>query len=189
MKDIMRKRILIKGKVHEVGYRPFLLSLAESLEIARFFAENVLIDGGQAVEVLVEDSEEKVNAFIEAIKVKRPEGAEVVSIEVGDYEGSVMKTESYYRYLTAMQLAKIATYGGMMIEKMDIMLAKQDEMLRKQDETMRTIREESERTREEIGGKIDLLRSDLKNYIELNLKSIREEIAEIKSVLRKAGIM
>ncbi|GEM_PF-3732245 len=39
-----RKRLLIKGqKVHDVGYRPFLLGLAESLETERFFADNIFI--------------------------------------------------------------------------------------------------------------------------------------------------
>ena len=30
-----------------------------------------------------------------------------------------LTAESYYGYLTAMQLAKIATYGGKMLEKQD----------------------------------------------------------------------
>ena len=178
----MKKRILIMGKVHDVGYRPFLLGLAESLEIERFFADNVFVDGKQAVEILVDGEEDKVNAFIEALKRKKPENAEIEKIEVEDYDREVMKTESYYRYLTAMQLSKIATYGGRMLEK-------QDTMLEKQDETIKVIKEESKKTREEIGGKIDLLRSDLKEYIESNLKNIRQEISEIKQVLRKAGIM
>ncbi|MBO8183474.1 MAG: acylphosphatase [Archaeoglobus sp.] len=199
----MKKRILITGKVHDIGYRPFLLGLAESLEIDRFFADNRFIDGEQAVEVLVDDKEDKVNSFINLVKTKTPENAVIENIKIEDYKGSVMKTESYYRYLTAMQLAKIATYGGkmlerqdsmlekqdLMLEKQDSMLGKMDSMLEKQDETIKVIKEESEKTREEIGGKIDLLRSDLKDYIESNLKSIRQEISEIKQVLRKAGIM
>ncbi len=95
-----------------------------------------------------------------------------------------------------MQLAKIATYGGRMLEKQDSMLEKQDEMLKKQDETIKeirevkeTVKEESERTRKELGEKIDLLRTDLREYMESNLKRIYEEIAEIKNALRKAGIM
>jgi phage-related protein len=62
-------------------------------------------------------------------------------------------------------------------------------MLEKQDSTIKAIREESEKTRAELGGKIDLLRSDLKEYMESNLRRIREEIAEIREALRKAGIM
>ena len=32
--------------------------------------------------------------------------------EVEDYQGNEMKTENYYRYLSAMQLSKIANIGG-----------------------------------------------------------------------------
>lgn len=206
----MKKRILIIGNVHDVGYRPFLLGLVESLEIGRFFADNIFINGKQAVEILIDGLEDRVHTFIELVKRKTPENAVVEKTEIEDYDGSIMKTESYYRYLTAMQLAKIATYGGRMLEKQDLMIEKQDSMLEKQDsmlekqdtmlskmdlmlekqdETIKAIREESKKTREEIGGKIDLLRSDLKDYIESNLKSIRQEISEIKQVLKKAGIM
>ena len=185
----MKVRVVIKGDVHDVGYRPFLLGIAESLEIERFFADNVYVDGKQAVEVLVEDEDEKVKAFVELVKKKKPENAEVESIDVEEYDGYVMKTESYYRYLTAMQLAKIATYGG--------------KMLQKQDETIRVIREESENIRKELGAKIDsvgkkveaigekvdLLRYDLREYMETHLKKIYAEIAEIKNALKKAGIM
>ena len=217
----MKLKIIIKGKVHDVGYRPFLLGLAESLEIERFFADNVKIGGKQAVEVLVDDADGKVNAFIDLIKRKKPENAEVEGIDVEGYDGSVMKTESYYRYLTAMQLAKIATYGGRMLEKqdlmlekqdaglskMDLMIEKQDEMLRRQDETIKvireegektrqTVREESEKTRVELKGEIKgvkeelvNLRLDLREYMESNLSKMREEIAEIREALRRAGIM
>ncbi len=206
----MKFRITIKGRVHDVGYRPFLLGLAESLEVDRFFADNIFIDGKQAVEILVDDEEDKVKAFVDLIRKKKPENAGVEEVEVEEYDGSVMKTESYYRYLTAMQLAKIATYGGKMLEKqdsalskMDEMLLKQDQMLLKQDETIKVVKEESEKTRTELGKKIDsagvkvdlvgekvdLLRSDLREYMEVHLSRIREEIAEIKEALRKAGIM
>jgi hypothetical protein len=122
------------------------------------------LDGKQAVEILLDSSEDKVSAFIDLIERKKPEAAVVESIQVEDYSGSVMEIESYYRYLTALQLEKIATYGGQMLKKqdsmlekqdemlrkMDKMLEKQDEMLRKQDETIRAIREEGRKTREKI---------------------------------------
>ncbi len=34
-----------------------------------------------------------------------------------------MSIEDYYRYLTASQLSKIATYGGKMLEKQDETIA------------------------------------------------------------------
>jgi len=69
------------------------------------------------------------------------------------------------------------------------------------------IREESEKTRVELGTKIDnlgakidsakgeiaekidLLRMDLREYIEANLKEIHSKISEIEKALKKAGIM
>ena len=52
----MKKKILITGKVHDVGYRPFLLSIAESLEIERFFADNIKINGKEGVVILLDSS-------------------------------------------------------------------------------------------------------------------------------------
>jgi len=114
----VKRRMIIKGgRVHGVGYRPLLLGIAESLEVGRFSADNLYVDGLEAVEVLVEDEGEKVKAFQEMAMKRRPEDAEVDRIDVTDYDGRVMRTESYYRYLTSMQLSKMAEYGGTMIEK------------------------------------------------------------------------
>jgi acylphosphatase len=141
----IKKKIIIKGqRVHNVGYRPFLLGVAESMEIERFFAKNIFIDEKQVVHALVDSSEEKVKSFIDIVSSEYPEKSEVENVEVEDLIGNVMKIESYYRYLTAMQLSKIATYGGKMLEKQDMLLNKQDEslkmqnsMLNKQDESLK----------------------------------------------------
>ena len=204
----MKKRILIIGNVHDVCYRPFLLGLAESLEIGRFFADNVYVGGKQAVEVLVDDEQEKVDLFISLVKAKFPENASVDEVKIADYDGNVMRIESYYRYLTAMQLAKIATYGGRMLEKqdlmlekqdsmlekqdtmlgkMDLMLEKQDMMLEKQDATISVIREESEKTRGEIrnvSSKLDRTNE----LLESRFEKLEEEIEKIKRALKRAGI-
>ena len=70
--------------------------------------------------MLIDADEDKVEAMLKAIKERRPENAMVDDVRVEDYQGHVMRTESYYRYLTAMQLAKIATYGGRMLDKQEI---------------------------------------------------------------------
>lgn len=145
---------IIGGKVHGVGYRPLLLGIAESLEVERFSAENIYIDGVEAVEVLVEDCEDKVKAFLEMAVRRRPERAIVERIHVEDYEGTVMKTESYYRYLTATQLTKIAEYGGRMIEK--------------QDETL---------------GEVKGLKGEFKEYRE-EFKNYREEFRDYREEFR-----
>ncbi len=183
----MKKRILIIGKVHNVGYRPLLLGLAESLEIKRFFADNIKINGKQAVEILIDDEKEKITAFIELIKKNKPEKAEIEEIRSNTHKRKVMKTESYYRYLTAMQLAKIVEYGGKMLEKQDQMLEKQDKMLEKQDQMLEKqdkMLEKQDETIKEIRTvrkEIKELRQDLKTYMEQRFQKIEKEIEKIKA--------
>ncbi len=116
----MRKRMVIMGgRVHCVGYRALLLVVAESLEIGRFSADNLFIDGMQAVEVLVEDESGKVNSFLDMAMKRRPEGADVDRVDVSDYDGVVMKTDAYYRYLTSILLEEIVENWAMVIEKQE----------------------------------------------------------------------
>ena len=68
--DIKKKIIIIGNRVHDVGYRPYLLGIAESMEIERFFAKNILRDEKQVVHALVDSSEEKVKAFIDIVSRK-----------------------------------------------------------------------------------------------------------------------
>jgi len=205
-----RKKLLVKGqKVHDVGYRPFLLGLVESLEIERFFADNIFIEGKQAVYALIDSSEENAKAFIEIASSKFPENSDVEKVEAEDYTGNVMKTESYYRYLTAMQLSRIATYGGNMLEKQDRMLdkqdtticilervsddtsdmkstmsrieGKQDRMLEKQDLQM----EITERGFADVKEEVHLLRDDFRELFMREVSELRGEIAEVKATLAR----
>jgi acylphosphatase len=200
----VKKRILlIGGKVHDVGYRPFLLGLAESLEINRFFADNTFVKDKQGVEILIDDEEDKIKAFIDIIGRKYPENAVFDKIEQKDYEGRVMSAESYFRYLNALQLSRIATYGGgmlekqdsmlekqdsmlekqdsmlekqdSMLEKQDSMLEKQDSMLEKQDETISAIREESGKTRETVRVESRNTREGIVDALERGFDGLKDE--------------
>ncbi len=187
-------RILITGKVHEVGYRPLLLGLAESFEIERFFADNVHVDGKQAVEILIDADEDRIELFLDLLKRKKPENAIVEDIKVEDYDGRVMGIESYYRYLTAMQLTKIATYGGRMLEKQDetireIRTVKEEVKATKEEakatrEEVKAVREEIKVTREELSSKLD----KTNELLERRFERLEEEIERIKKALIRAGI-
>ncbi len=195
----MKTKIIITGgKVHEVGYRPFLLGIAESLELERFFADNTFEDGKEAVYVLLDCSEEKITTFKEIVRSKLPENAAVNQILEEEYTGTVMKAENYYRYLSAMQLSKIITYGGRMLEKQDEtivvikgesrkMLEKQDAMLEKQDETIVVIKGESRKMLEKQDETIAVIKEEsrmtrdtLTEHLKNDIAEIRAEIAEIK---------
>ncbi len=209
----MMVKITIIGKVHDVGYRPFLLDLADSLLIERFDARNVIVEGKQAVVVLVEGDEEVINKFVEAVKTEKPENAIVEEIKVEEFKGFVRSIDSYRQSLMVNQLNKIVQVGLQMLKKQDLMLEKQDEtikVIREEGEKTRTylanvIREESEKTRNCLSGKIENLgdnlgkkidrvredivheirelRFDLKAYLDERLKKIESEIQKIKSKL------
>lgn len=206
----MKLKAIIKGKVHGVGYRVALINMALEYGIDRFSAFNVKLNGKEAVIVLLEAPEEIVEILKARIQTEKPERAEVESITFEEYKYEVPPIE---RCMQAFQMEhwgraipimlemlekqdlmlekqdKMLEKQDKMLEKQDKMLGKMDLMLEKQDTTIKVIKEESEKTRAELGGKIDELRSDLREYMESNLSKIREEIAEIKEALRKAGIM
>ena len=197
----MKIKITITGKVHDVGYRPFLLDLADSLLIERFDARNVFIEGKQAVVVLVDGDEEQVKQFIELVKENKPESAVVEDIKVEDYDGFVRTIDSYRNSLMINQLNKIVQVGLKMLEKMDDLGKKMDETKeylgtkiddvgKKVDnlgEKIDDLGKKMESTKEylgtkidKVGEKIDALRVDLREYFDQRLKRIEEDIEKIK---------
>lgn len=182
----MAVKITIIGKVHDVGYRLFLLEEADYLFIPYFDARNVKIDDKEALIVLVDGDEEQIKEFVEFVKTNKPENAVVEEIRIEEYRGRVRDIERFRASFNTAQLSKIVQVGlkmlekqDVMIQKQDLMLQKQDQMLQKQDETIKVIKEESERTR----GEIKELRMDLKSYLDERLKKIESEIEKIKAKL------
>ncbi len=182
------KKIIIKGKVHDVGYRLFLLTEAESMFIENFDARNIVVNGEQHLIVKVGGPEEKINRFVEFAHSNYPPEASVLAVDVEDYPEEIRSIDSFRQSFMVSQLAKIAQVGAgmlrkqdtslekqdMMLDRQDMMLDRQDMMLEKQDETITAIREESEKTREVIKGKI-----------EEDVEWLKAEIIEIKTTLGK----
>lgn len=99
---------MIKGpRVHDVGYRLFLLEIAESSSLISFQARNIE-DG---IEVLIEGTDANINNFLRIAPTTFPERAEVEKIIVEDYEGPIISVESFYRLFTLQQLVKMADAG------------------------------------------------------------------------------
>jgi len=130
------KKITIKGKVHDVGYRLFLLTEAESLLIDYFDARNVIVNGEQQLIVLVRGPGDKISTFVDFIHSNYPPEASVHDISVEEYTEEVRSIDSFRQSFMVAQLAKIAQAGLMMLKKQDQMLDKQDQMLSKQDQML-----------------------------------------------------
>ncbi len=152
----MKRKIVIRGeRVQDVGYRLFLLEIAERLGLRGFQARNV----GDHVECFVEGDEERVHRFLEIARSSHPEFAVVREVADEEYRGDVMSVEGFYRLFSLEQLVKIVNAGLGMLEKQDLMLQKQDEII------------------EEIRA----LRFDLKAWMNERFSKIEKEIAEIKA--------
>jgi len=178
-------KITIIGKVHDVGYRLFLLEEADYLFIPRFDARNVKINGKEALIVLVDEEKEQIEEFIEFVKTNKPEKA-VEEIRVEEYKGRVRDIERFRANFNTAQLSKIVQVGLKMLEKQDTMLGKMDLMLQKQDETIneiRVTREDLKKEIKEVSSKLDKT-----NELERRFEKLEEEIERIKKALIKAGI-
>ena len=176
------KEIAIKGKVHDVGYRLFLLSEAESVFIEKFDARNVLVEGEQHLIVRVEGVEERIKRFIVFAESDYPPGASVESVEVKDYGEEVRSIDSFRQSLMVFQLTKMAQAGvGMLgkqdktIEILESVKGDTSRMLEKQDETIKVIKEESEKTRE-------VARDEGEKTREV-VEKVREEVEKTREVV------
>ena len=211
----MALKITILGKVHNVGYRLFLLEEADYLLIPRFDSRNIKIGGKEALVVLVDGATEQLEKFVEFVKTNKPEKAVVEEIKVEEFEGPIRDIEKFRASFNTTQLSKIVEAGLRMIEKQDLMLKKQDTMiekqdtmiekqdlmlkkqdtmiekqdlmLKKQDETINEIRA----TREELKKEVREISSKLdktNELLERRFEKLEEEIEKIKRALIKAGI-
>ena len=189
----MKLQITIIGpKVHDVGYRYFLMSMAMAQRIRMFEAHNLEIVMGQEVLVLVDGGEQEVKAFRALVETKRPERAEVSKVAIDDFGGEVMKIGEYAQFCATVQMNKaiplllsVNDNLSSMNDKMGSMNDKMGNMNDKMgnmNDKMEAIVRGQEDTTEEIRG----LRDDLaiRNNIEWQ-KRMEKDIRIIKS---KMGI-
>ena len=168
----MKLQITIIGpKVHDVGYRYFLMSMAMAQRIRMFEAHNLESVMGEEVLVLVDGGEQEIKAFRALVETKRPRRAEVSKVAIDDFGGEVMKIGEYAQFCATVQMNKA----------IPLLLSMNDSLLSMNDK-MDAIVHGQEDTTEEIRG----LRDDLaiRNNIEWQ-KRMEKDIRIIKS---KMGI-
>jgi len=167
---MINKRIIIEGeKVHNVGYRPFLLSKAWELNIPNYFARNIKEeDGVEQVEVYLGGDEEQVQEFIEFIKNNYPPKANVSGVREAEPPGRIMQIDKYDRVLSAEQRNTMVQTGLIMIGKQDQMIGKQDQMIGKQDQMIDK--------QDETQKAIENMHSDVNN----NFQDLNGSVKEVK---------
>jgi len=178
----MKLKFVIKGKkVHDVGFRVFLVNRALSLGVNNFNTFNTVIDGIQAVVAVIEADSEPMEEFKAFVSTTVPEKAEVDSINIEEYKNSVPPIERCMQAFQMEQwgkgipiLLKMLDKQDKMLDKQDKMLDKQDDMIELQKETIVTIKIEGEKTRDVISTRISQ-----------DVAALRQEMDHVKSILTK----
>ncbi len=122
----MKLKFTIEGmRVHNVGYRSFLIDLADEFGIQKFAVHNSVEEDKQLVIAKAEADEDQLTAFMDAMRRRRPEKAEVLDIRHEPFEGRIPSIIRTSMLNTNAQLAKwIAA-----IESIDEKLGNMDEKL------------------------------------------------------------
>lgn len=107
IKRDMKLKVKITGpKVHDVGYRVFLLKNAMNLALPGLSTYNWEENGQQEVIALVEGDEARIASFLQAIEKNKPELAEVSKVTSEPYDGDVGRTIEMAMLCSFVQLDK-----------------------------------------------------------------------------------
>jgi len=179
----MKLKIKITGpKVHEVGYRYFLMSNAIDIGLKGFHARNRTGEKEPEVIALVEGDEETIADFKKLVETQKPEHSHVSSIAFEDYKGDIMKTESYAQICSAIQLNKAIPLLLDMRNDMKEMKGDMKEMkgdMKEMKGDMKAVRKTTEATLEEIKG----MREDIQPGYGMTLRQVQSDIKAIKERL------
>lgn len=203
----MKLKITIAGpKVHEVGYRYFLMSMAMSRRIRRFEAHNIEGEKEQEVEVLIDGDEAKVAAFKELARAKWPKQAVISNVSFDNYDDEVMDIGEYAQFCTTIQLNKaIPVLLGIRdntcslikgqsetISAISSVDNKMDRMLDKQDQTISAISSVDNKMDRMIDGQDETVSEIRDLHEDLVRRDSGERLAgmekDIRSIKSKVGL-
>ena len=171
------KTKIIGNKVHDVGYRVFLLRKALELGMGRFNAYNTKVNGVQVLISFLDGDSDQISTFQNYVQNNRPENADISDIIFEDYAGHVIGIVDYMHLIQVEQLSRGIPAIISIDQKQDQMLGKQDQMLGKQDQML----EKLDQNRTEISSEIRELRLDLRSYLDQKLIKIEKDIFQIKA--------
>lgn len=194
----MKLTLKISGtKVHDVGYRAFLLEAAEDLRMRGFFAQNTVEDGMQAVIVYLEGNESSMEKYQKIAQMQRPDKAVVSSIAFVEGSDEVEDIDVFAARFQARQLRKgissiirieekqdrMIDLQTQMLGKQDQTLEKQDQMLEKQDRTIDKLEDVGQNVVGEIRSSTDAIVSEIRESRERGSVELRDSHAALRSYL------
>jgi acylphosphatase len=185
----MKLRITITGpKVHDVGYRPWLVELAMSMGLKGFDVYNDEEDGQQMVIALIEADDRRIQRFLSTVNEKRPQLAKVGSITSGDYSDEVLplwQTAAMHAYGQMNKAVPILQKMGADIAgmKSDISEMKDDlKAVKKNTDLIPQMAKNTEKILEEVKG--------LREEIQPGLgEQLRQMQADIRALKDRAGML
>ena len=168
----MKLKIQISGpKVHDVGYRYFLMSLAMANRIRMFEAHNTESTEGEVVLIFVDGEEDAVKGFLALVRSKRPARSDVSGIFSDGFEGEVMKIGEYAQFCSTVQLNKA----------IPLLLDIRDDM-----KEIKVDIKEVKVDLKEIKTDIKEIKTDIKE-IKIDITEIKTDLKEIKTDINELG--
>jgi acylphosphatase len=127
-------KVKITGsKVHDVGYRVFLVNKALSFGVNNFNTFNTYINDTQTIIAIIEGDVETVEDFKNFVTAFMPKGSIVENISFEEYKNTVPPIERVMQAFQMEQWGKGIPILLQMLDKQDQTLGKQDQMLGKLD--------------------------------------------------------
>ena len=179
----MKLKIKITGpKVHDVGYRVFLLKHAMNTALSGLSTYNWDEDGQQEVIALVKGDEARIKAFLKVVEKNKPELAEVSKVTSEPYDGEVGRTSEVAMFCSFVQLDKaipllLDMRDDIKEMKGDIKEVKGD--IKEVKDDIKAVRKTTDTTLEEIKG----LREDIHPGYGMSMQQVQADIRAIKERL------
>ena len=168
----MKLKIKIVGpKVHDVGYRVFLLKHAMNMALPGLSTYNWDEDGRQEVIALVDGDEARTKAFLKTIEKNRPELAEVSEVTTEPYDGEVGRTSEVAMFCSFVQLDKAIP---LLLDMRDDLKEMKGDM-----KEMKGDMKEMKGDMKEMKGDMKEMKGDMKE-MKGDMKEIKADIKEVR---------
>jgi acylphosphatase len=169
--------------VHGVGFRPFLLAKARRSGLVRFEAENVSLEGKQAISVSFGGEKRDVAEFLEFCKKSHPHDAEVSGVSEKDAPARVLSIEVYDKILSAEQQSTMVRSSLRMIGLQEKTIEKLDEFHSDTVARFDLVESNFERTIKNIERMLDEMKED-----RMESRRSTERIITMISSMRPGGL-